>query len=412
MSAPTNTGRALAWAVPVLAEAAALGRSVAFAWWIGPDELGRAMMLALTVRLVEMASDVGADRLILQAPDGNSARLLADLHGAMLIRGIAGAAILVCLAPILAGLFADGPAWTSYALLAAVPLLRGAANLDFRRSERRFRYAPMALVEGGATLAMVVSILPASAMLGDHRAMLAALIAHAVACLGLSRLVATRAYRLRFSRASLRRIWRFGAPLAMNAVLLFLTFYADRLIVARAYDWATLALYGIALQLALLPAQIVGRAAASLVLPQLREVIRSGTLAEVWPRIVASHAALGLGLAAGFALIAPAAIALVYGDALRPDPALALVIGIAAGFRVLRTPFSQLAIASGRTGDPARANLLRSLALLPAAGFAAAGFPLVAIAAAAAAGEAGATLRAWLLARASLIRPTSQEAFA
>jgi hypothetical protein len=49
----------------MLAEAAALGRSIAFAWAIGPDELGRAMMLALTVRLVEMASDLGADRLML-----------------------------------------------------------------------------------------------------------------------------------------------------------------------------------------------------------------------------------------------------------------------------------------------------------------------------------------------------------
>jgi hypothetical protein len=30
----------------------------------------------------------------------------------------------------------------------------------------------------------------------------------------------------------------------LNAVLLFATFYADRMIVAAAYDWATLALYG------------------------------------------------------------------------------------------------------------------------------------------------------------------------
>jgi hypothetical protein len=44
----------------------------------------------------------------------------------------------------------------------------------------------------------------------------------------------------------------------------------------------TLALYGVALQLALLPAQIVGRAAASLVLPRLRVAIWPG---DCWRRL-------------------------------------------------------------------------------------------------------------------------------
>ena len=60
MMAKVFPNRALAWLVPVLAEAAALGRSVLFAWLIGPDQLGQAMMLALVVRLAEMASDLAS----------------------------------------------------------------------------------------------------------------------------------------------------------------------------------------------------------------------------------------------------------------------------------------------------------------------------------------------------------------
>jgi O-antigen/teichoic acid export membrane protein len=404
--------RALAWAVPVLAEAAALGRSVAFAWAIGPDELGRAMMLALTLRLVEMASDLGADRLMLQARDGNAAGLQADLHGAVVLRGLAGALVLLAAAPVLAMLFADGPSTATYALLAVVPLLRGFAHLDFRRAERAQRYAPMAMVEAGATLAMAACILPAVALLHDHRAMLGVLVAHALAFVVLSHLVALRRYRLRFARASLLRIWRFGAPLLLNALLMFVTFYADRLIVAGAYDWATLALYGVVLQLALLPAQIVGRAAASIILPRLRVAIAQGRLGAVWPPILSGHAVLAACLALGFATLAPGAIAFAYGPGFRPDLALALCVGLAAGFRVLRTPLSQLAVATGRTGDPARANLIRALALLPALGLAALGLPLAAIAAAAALGEAGATLRAWLLLTPALGQSPPKEAFA
>jgi O-antigen/teichoic acid export membrane protein len=405
-------GRSLAWAVPVLAEAAALGRSVAFAWAIGPDEMGRAMMLALTVRLVEMASDVGVERLMVQARDGHSAGLQADLQGALVLRGIIGAILLVCVAALLEALFAGGPSSASYAWLAVVPLLRGFANLDFRRAERVLRYRPMAIVEGGATLAMAAAIVPAVALFGDHRAMLGVLIAHAVAFVLLSHVIATRRYRVRFSLPALLRVWRFGAPLILNAVLLFFTFYADRMIVAWAYDWATLAIYGVALQLALMPAQIVGRAAASIVLPRLRQALALGRLTEVWGPVLAVHAGLAIALVAGFTLVAPPAIALIYGAAFRPDLALAFAVGLAAGFRVLRTPYSQLAVAKGRTGDPARANLVRALALVPAAIFAAMGLPLAAIAAAAAAGEAGATLRAWILAGPVLSRPLQKEAFA
>jgi O-antigen/teichoic acid export membrane protein len=401
--------RALAWGVPVLAEAAALGRSVAFAWLLGPDELGRAMMLALAVRLVEMASDAGIERLMVQARDGYGAGFQADLQGALVLRGIAGALVLTGAAPLLAALFADGPSAASWALLAVVPLLRGVAHLDLRRAERVGRFGPMALVEGGATLAMAACVVPAAALLADHRAMLVVLIAQALAFAVLSHAVAARRYRLRVSGAAMARIWRFGAPLMVNAMLLFATFNADRMIVAAAFDWATVALYGVVLQLALLPAQIVGRAAASLVLPRLSRAAGTGAMAEVWNRVLGAHAGLALALSAGFALLAPSVIPLVYGPDFRPDLALALAAGLAAGFRVLRTPFSQLAVATGRTGDPARANLIRAFALVPAAVCAALGLPLAAIAAAAAAGEAGASFRAWRLAAPVLARPAAQE---
>lgn len=408
----TISGRWIPWAVPMLAEAAALARSVAFAWMLGPAQLGQAMMLALVVRLAEMASDLGIDRLILQAQDGNTARMQAELQGIAVLRGVLGALVLVALAPMLAALFADGPAAGSYALLALIPLLRGLAHLDFRRAERRCRYAALAWVEGGATLVMAGSVLPAMALMQDHRAMALVLIAHGLAYAGLSHLVARRPYRLRLSRQAISRVWRFGAPLIVNAGLLFLTFYADRLIVARAYDWATVAVYGVVLQLALLPAQIVGRAAGSLVLPRLREALRRGDLAPVWSQVRAAHMALAALVTGGFAMPAPLIIPLVYGPQMRPDLLLAGAVGLAAGFRILRTPYSQLAIATGRTGDPARANLMRAAALIPAVGFAVAGLPLAAIGAAAALGEAMATLRAMSLARPPFTSAPSQEAYA
>lgn len=367
------------------------------------------MMLALTIRLAEMASDLGIDRLMVQAPDGGSARLQAGLHGTAIVRGVFAGLVILGLAPVLARLFSDGPDATSYAALAAIPLIRGFAHLDFRRAERRFFYGKMAIVEGGATIGMVLGMAPALWLLGDHRAMGLVLVAHASAFTLLSHSVAERRYRLGLSLAILRRSWRFGLPLVLNAILMFATFYADRLIVAGAYSWSALALYGVALQLAVLPAVIVGKAAGSLVLPVLRDALTGKEFDLVWRRVLATHVVLACGMTVGFTLIAPPVIALAYGSDFRPDMLLALALAVAAAFRILRTPFSQLAIAMGRTGDPARANAIRAAALVPAAIFASASMPLATIAAAAALGEAGATFRAYRLAARTMHRRSMNE---
>ena len=122
----------------------------------------------------------------------------------------------------------------------------------------------------------------------------------------------------------------------------------------------------------------------------MREALSRDALREIWPAVLTGHAGLALLLVAGFhSFSAPLAIALIYGPDFGVDTMLALAVGLAAGFRVLRTPYSQLAVwRRGARVDPARANLVRALALVPAAGCAALGLPLAAIAGAAAAGEA------------------------
>ncbi|QLQ19991.1 MAG: oligosaccharide flippase family protein [Exiguobacterium profundum] len=79
-----------------------------------------------------------------------------------------------------------------------------------------------------------------------------------------------RGARARFDRAVLADVLGFGGPLVLNAVLLFVTFQADRLVVTGFYGWSEVAIYGVAFQLAMLPSQIAGRAAGSLLAPRLR----------------------------------------------------------------------------------------------------------------------------------------------
>ncbi|WP_068310070.1 oligosaccharide flippase family protein [Aliiruegeria sabulilitoris] len=389
-----------AWSVPLCVEALALARSVLLARLIGPEELGKAIMLALVLRLVEMLSDLGVERLLVQAPEGATERLQASLQGALLLRGMALALVLLALSPLLGLAFADGPQAHTYAALALVPFLRGFLHLDYRRAERIFNYRPLAIVELGAAAAMLTALGAAlAAGLADHRVLPIALAAQAASQVALSHRVAHRRWQLSFERAGLMRAFAFGAPLALNAGLMFLTLQADRLIVAAGWSWSDLAIYGVAAQLAMLPAQIFGRAAGSLLLPALGRA-RDEARVETVARAALSRAALaGLAFALVFTALAPAAIGLVYGAAMAPSFALAAAFAAAAGLRIARTPLSVLAVATGRTADTFRANSWRAAALLPGLAVLALAGPLSLFAATSALGEAAAALRGWQLAK-------------
>lgn len=390
MSAPA--GLSLAWAVPILVELAALLRSVVLAWGLGAEDLGRAMVLALVLRLAEMATDLGVDRYLAVTAAKAQPGLLAALQGAQLLRGVAAALVLLALLPVARTLFPDGAGVGALASLALVPLARGFLHLDYRLAEAQRRFGPLAIVEGLAALMALAALPMVVAVFGDARAMAALLVLQALAQVILSHLVAERPYALRFDRAVLARLWQFGLPLVGNAGLMFLSLQADRLIVAHHFGWAEVAAYGVAFQLASLPAQVAGRAAGSLWTAGMAQASDTGAMR----RALLSFAALAAAFAFGFAVLAPAVIALVYGPALAPQPMLALALGVSAGLRILRTPFSVQAVACGRTGAVLAANLWRAAFLLVAWAAAAAGLPIWAVALAGAAGEAAAALRAAL----------------
>ena len=389
--------KVLAWSVPMLSEVGALMRSILMAWAAGPEELGRAMMLVLVLRLTEMISDIGVERLLMTSRDGDDPDFMAALQGAAMLRGFAMALMLLVLAVPMSMSFSGGASLPTYLALAIIPLLRAFLNLDYRKSERNFRYGPMAIVEGGSVIVMLVSLPILTHLVPDHRAMLLALIVQAAAQVVLSHLVAKRRWRMKIDPVVLHRAFRFGAPLVVNAFLMFLTFQADRMIVAGWFGWAEVGIYGVALQLASLPAQIAGRAAGSLLAPRLRVAMHEDNLHAVMRSAMKLHLALAGAFALGFALLAPFAIEMVYGADFRPSFALALALGLAAAFRILRTPHSQLAVASGRTADPAKANFWRAIALVPALGLAVIGQPLLTVALAAMGGELLATIRAHFL---------------
>jgi O-antigen/teichoic acid export membrane protein len=393
---------ATALAVPLVCEACALLRNLVLARMIGADEMGRLMVLALLLRLVEMGSDLSVERLMAQARDGGGLKLQRNLQGAALLRAVFMSLVILALSWPVARSLGDGPSAASFALLSLVPLVRGAMHLDYRRFERRLRFRTTLIVDGMSALVCLLSTPLAVAFIDDHRALIPLALLQALAAVMLSHAVAKRRFRLAFDTASLRRVWQFGGPLLLNGLLMFGVFQGDRMIVAFGYDWADIGRYAIAAQLALLPTQVLARAAQSLLLPIFREALADGALERSEARARYLFAGLAAFYLLGYGLLANPVFMSLYGEEYRVSTALLWGLAGMASLRVLLTPLSITAVALGRTSLPFLANLWRGGALLPAALVAFAGSPLHLIALCGAVGEAAAAIAAYRQTRAAL----------
>src|SRR3546814_21085903 len=77
-------------------------RNVAIARLIGPAEFGVAVILGTIASAIDILSDMGWDKFLIQNAEGHRPEALSVVHLLKLASGIAFAAMLVLLAPVLA----------------------------------------------------------------------------------------------------------------------------------------------------------------------------------------------------------------------------------------------------------------------------------------------------------------------
>ena len=71
-----------------LAQAMSFARNAIVAHWLSKGDFGIAAAILLLLQLLETLSDLGADRLIVQARDGEEPRLIATAHATLVLRGV------------------------------------------------------------------------------------------------------------------------------------------------------------------------------------------------------------------------------------------------------------------------------------------------------------------------------------
>lgn len=371
---------------------------------LSKGDFGIAATITLLLQLVETLSDLGTDRLIVQAADGDDPRFVATAHTTLLARGVLSAFLVVLAAAPAARFFGIPDAAWALGLVALVPLAKGFLHLDYRRAQRRLDNRPQLLVEVLPQAMALVATLPLLAHPGGYAVAVWLSLLQAAAAVAVSHLVAERRYRLAFDGPLLSRFVAFGWPIWLSAFPLVAVYQGDRIIVGRLLGMEDLAAYSAAFMVTMVPGLVAAKVGHALMLPLFAAARDDAArLRRRFTRLAGLAAAtaaayLALFLAAG-GIMLPLAFGPHY-------TGLGTVIGWLAamwGLRMLQVVPGMALMALGETKPFLGAGLVRATALAPALVAAAHGYGLAAVAAAGVAGELASL--AYVASRLEALRP-------
>lgn len=363
-------------------------RNIIVARLVSPEDFGIAATFAITVSLLEMISDLAADKLIIQAIDGDDEKLQATAQLWQVLRGACAGVIIAMLAWPISRLFDVPQARWAFVVLGLVPLMRGLVHLDIKRLQRDMRFGPQVAADVGSQLIAVLAAWPLAAWLRDYSAMLWLVVLQAGVLVVISHLVAKRRYSWAWDRASAARLVAFGWPLLINGVLLFGILEGDRLVVGSMYSMNDLGLYSVAAALTLAPSMLLGNLCGSLLLPILAQA--QDDRAQLIRRYSLSMQLLaGISgmIASVFILVGRKALVLFFGVAYWDAAILVVALAIMQAVRLLRYGPTMAAMAQCDTQNSMIANSFRVIGLPFALLVASLQLPLQWVAIASAGGE-------------------------
>jgi O-antigen/teichoic acid export membrane protein len=374
------------------------GRNVLLARLIGVEDYGVASTFAILMALVQMLSDVGLNRLVVQDREGDSPGFIAALQGLSVVRGALLALLVLAFAdPIAAFLGQPGLGW-AFRVIALIPFVQAISHFDLMRQQRAMRFGMMVKADFAGMAASLAALWPLALWLGDFRVMLGMLIIESLARTVATHMLAERPYRLGWDGAVVARVMRFGWPLLTGGILTFAVMQGERLIVANQYTATDLGLFSAALTLAMAPTLLVQRVVNSMFLPLLaREQDNEAGFLHKAELSLEALLASGLGLMLLYVLAGPLALPLAFGAEFAQGAQLAAIIGVTFTLRMIRSSPTNISMARGHTVNLLVANTVRLVSFPVAYLIALRGGSVEAVALTGLAGEAGSLLIAYAL---------------
>jgi O-antigen/teichoic acid export membrane protein len=348
-------------------------RSVIVARLISPENYGIAALFATTFVLLEQVSNLAADKLLIQAKDGDEPAFQRSAQLVMLGRGLSNATVLLVLAGPFSRLFGAPQAVWAFRCLALLPLTRAFIHLDMNRLQRHLRFGPAVLVDVSANVLAALAALPLALWFRNYWAMLWVLVVQQGSITLGSHVVAERRYGVAWNKEFARRMFHFGWPLLVNGLLLYGIMEGDRMVIGSAkrlfagstYTLTDLGIYSVAFSISYAPATLIFNVTGSLFLPILSRVKEAlADFEKTYRRCLNSASLLAAMSAIPFIVAGGWVVSFVYGQKYAAAGGFIGWLGAMWGVRIIRTVPTLAAVAQGDTKTSMLSNIVRSLALL------------------------------------------------
>ncbi len=111
-------------------------RTIVLARLLLPADFGIAATFMLTVQFLDLLSDLGADKLLLQCPEEQVERVQSVWQSLAAVRGVITGALIFVSAGLLARMFNAPQAVIGFRLLGLLPVLQGFTHQDIVRAAR------------------------------------------------------------------------------------------------------------------------------------------------------------------------------------------------------------------------------------------------------------------------------------
>ncbi|MEQ1613546.1 MAG: oligosaccharide flippase family protein [Hyphomicrobiaceae bacterium] len=252
-----------------VAQICSFARNAVIGYWLSRGDFGIAATITIALQMLETLSDLGADRLLVQAVDGDDPRLMAAAHATLVMRGILTAALLFMTAGFVVEFFGIADAKSAFQLASLVPLIKSLMHLDSRRQQRGLQNRNYMIVEVlPQAIALLVTV-PCLYLTRNYSAVVWVAILQALLSVLLSQLLAKRPYVLGLETEPVKRLIAFGWPIWLSAFPLVVVYQGDRVIVGRLLGMDALAGYSAAFMVAMVPGLLAAKIGHALFLPLL-----------------------------------------------------------------------------------------------------------------------------------------------
>ena len=347
-------------------QALALIRNIIVARSLGPEQFGLAMTFILAQQFIEMSTESGLNKFILQHRFGNRPSIQATVQALSAIRGGLVATLLLIVAWPIFLLLDITASVLPFAMLAVASLAMSFIHFDNSRQQRdgRFRNESISNVVG--EVCGLVACIAYLSVSQTYLAVLLGIMMRSLFVATTSHILADRRYALRYRIDYMKVIFGFSWPLLVNGPILFLSTQFDRVMVTGFIGLRELGIYSATLLLVMLPLGLLTRMLGTIYIPRLSQALRTENGSAVEAQFAGVCLVFAILAGSGFVAVGPFALRILYGADFVQSLLPVALIGLAQAVRFLRTWPSGIAIATGHTSNVLISTIVR-LAAMPMA---------------------------------------------